>query len=84
MKLATVPASSQALREVRLQVEHMADADIEVGETVPASSGALRDVGAQVVPHVHRMHEEEVLSTIPAAPSLAPSTPVAVQNRLRF
>ena len=34
-----------------------------------------------VVPHVHRMHEEEVLSTMPAAPFLAPSTLVAVQNR---
>ena len=77
----TAPASSQALREARLQVEHMADAEIEVGETVPASSGALRNVRAQMVPHGHRMHEEEVLSTTPAAPSLAPSTLVTVQNR---
>ena len=78
----TAPASSQALREAGLQMEHMADADVEVGETAPASSGALREVGVQmVVPDVHRMHEEEVLSTMPAAPFLAPSTLVAVQNR---
>ena len=39
------------------------------------ASGVLREVGAQMlVPHVHQMHEEEGLSTMPAAPFLAPST----------
>ena len=73
--LPTAPVANTSVDNSELAAFDLTvDDSDEVGDTAPASSGALREVGAQmVVPDVHRMYEEEVPSTIAAAPFLAPS-----------
>ena len=83
-----VPASSQVLREVGVQMLADTIHDVEVvGDTAPASPQALREAGVHMLPGsghqaalVHLSQPRDVDVWVEPIRS-APSTPVAVKNR---